>query len=447
MVTVKRNIYIVYVTLKCNMEMGKLIEWNPWWENKEELNRLMGKHRPVYDSLVNSIKIREITIITGVRRAGKSTLMYQMIHNLLEENVDPKQILFVNLEDKKLTEDSLEDIYTSYRENLNPDKKSFIFLDEVHKKDGWESWIRKKYDLKSNDKFVISGSCSYLLKKEYSTLLTGRNLTFEVFPLSFPEFLSFSKIEFDLDNLKKGIVLEKTKISILNHLKEYFSIGGFPEIILKQKEYKIKLLKQYFDDILYKDIIDRYNLNSQKTKDLALYLMTNFTSFISLRNLRGTLSLSYDTIKDYLSYFKEAFLFFTLDHFSYSLKEQKNLASKIYCIDNGLRNAISFKFSEDEGKLAENLVFLELKRREEEVYYWKNEKHHEVDFVIKNKNNSLTAINVSYTDEIDEREINALLEFNKSFSKTNELFILTRNLEKKEGNIRFVPLWKWLIVK
>ncbi len=429
------------------MEMGKLVEWNPWWENREELNKLMGMHRGMYNSLIDSIKIKEITIITGVRRAGKSTIMYQMIYNLLNDHIDPKQILFVNLEDKKLSEDSLDEIYASYRENLNPDKKAFIFLDEIHKREGWESWIRKKYDLKSNDKFVISGSCSYLLKKEYSTLLTGRNLTFEVFPLSFKEFLSFSKFEFGLDNLKRGIILEKTKISILNYLKDYLSIGGFPEIIIKEKEYKIKLLKQYFDDILYKDIIDRYNLNSQKTKDLALYLMTNFTKSISLRNLRGTLNLSYDTIKDYLSYFKEAFLFFILDHFSYSLKEQKTTASKIYSIDNGLRNAVSFKFSEDEGKLAENLAFIELKRREKEVYYWKNEKHHEVDFVIKNSDNNLIAINVSYTDEIDEREIIALLEFKKIFPKTKELLILTKNLEKKADNVKYIPLWKWLLME
>ncbi len=423
------------------MEIKKLTEWNPWWENKESIKELRGKVRPKYSYLVNSIKIREITIITGVRRSGKSTLMYQMINNLLENGVDPKQILFVNLEDKKLIKDSLEDIYLSYKESMNLDKKAYIFLDEIHRKEGWESWIRKKYDLKSNDKFIISGSCSYLLKKEYSTLLTGRNLTFEVFPLTFEEFLLFKNIKINKDNIKKGIILEKTKLSILKYLKEYLNIGGFPEILFKPKEYKIKILEQYFDDILYKDIIDRYNLNSQKTKDLALYLISNFTGLISLRNLRNSLGLSYSTIKDYLSYYLEAFLFFTLDHFSYSLKEQKSLPSKIYCIDNGLRNAVSFKFSKDEGKLAENLVFIELKRREKNVYYWK--KVHEVDFVIKNK--GLTAINVSYTDEIDKREIKSLLECKKELN-IKEMIILTKNLETKKDKINYIPLWKWLLV-
>jgi len=431
------------------MEFGKLNEWNPWWENAELINKLQGKYREEYAPLINSIEIKEITIITGVRRSGKSTIMYQMISNLLKKGISPKQILFVNFDDKILSKDSLDETYQEYRKNLNPEKKAYIFLDEIHKKEGWESWIRKKYDLKTNDKFVISGSCSYLLKKEYSALLTGRNLTFEVFPLNFSEFLTFEGIEINEENIKEGIILEKSKINILNKLKEYLELGGFPEIVLKEDAFKLQVLKQYFDDILYKDIVDRYNLNSQKTKDLAIFLITNFTSLISLRNLRNSLGIAYDSIKDYLSYFKEAFLFFTLEHFSYSLKEQKTLPSKIYCIDNGLRNAVSFKFSKDEGKLAENLVFIELKRKDKEVYYWQSERKEEVDFIVKNKDNSLTAINVSYTDEIEEREINALLKFKEKFKKTKDMIIITKNTEKQEKienkTIKFIPLWKWLL--
>ena len=427
------------------MEIEKLNEWNPWWENKELIKEFIGIHRPEYDLLINSVEIKEITIITGVRRSGKSTIMYQMINKLLQRGISQKQILFVNFDDKKLSPDSLDEIYESYRINLNPDKKAYIFFDEIHKKEGWESWIRKKYDLKSKDKFVISGSCSYLLKKEYSVLLTGRNLTFEVFPLSLQEFLLFKNIELKKENINKGILLEKTKILILNKFKEYLELGGFPEIVLKEEQFKLQLLKQYFDDILYKDIIDRYNLNNQKTRDLALFLITNFTSITSLRNIRNSLGIAYDSIKDYLSYFKEAFLFFTLDHFSYSLKEQKTLASKIYCIDNGLRNAVSFKFSKDEGKLAENLVFLELRKKGKEIYYWKSSKQEEVDFIVKNEDNSLIAINAPYSDKISEREIKPLLKFKENFKKTKELMIITKDLEKQEQEIKFIPLWKWLL--
>ena len=425
------------------MEIEKLNEWNPWWENKKAVDELKGRPRSKYKNLIDSVNLKEITVITGVRRSGKSTLMFQMIEFLMKSGVMPEQILFVNLEDNKLINNSLDDIYRSYRENINLDNKAYIFLDEVHRKTGWESWIRKKYDLKSNEKFIVSGSCSYLLKKEYSTLLTGRNITFEVFPLSFEEYLLFRDLKLEKEKLKKGIILEKTKFFISKSLKEYMAFGGFPEIFFKPERYKIMILGQYFDDILYKDIVDRYNLNAQKAKDFALYLITNFTCKMSLRNLRNSLNISYDTIKDYLSYFKEAFLFFTLDYFSYSIKEQKINASKVYCIDNGLRNSVSFKFSKDEGKSAENIVFLQLKRMEKDIYYWKNKE--EIDFITKNKDNSLTAVNVCFANEIPERETKSLLEFKKKFKKTNKLIIVTKDIEKHEQGIIFIPLWKYLL--
>ncbi|MBI2106530.1 ATP-binding protein [Candidatus Woesearchaeota archaeon] len=425
------------------MEIEKLNEWNPWWENKEAIGELKGIPRPNYKQIIDSVHLKEIAVIIGVRRSGKSTLMFQMVDNLMKRGIQPEQVLFVNLEDKKLINDSLDDIYRCYRENINLDKKAYIFLDEVHRKEGWESWVRKKYDLKGNEKFIVSGSCSYLLKREYATLLTGRNITFEVFPLSFEEFLLFKGIIIDKDKAKKGILLEKTNFSISKSLKEYMLFGGFPEAFLKPKKYKTMVLEQYFDDILYKDIVDRYNLNAQKAKELALYLMTNFTSIMSLRNLRNTLKISYDTIKDYLSYYKEAFLFFTLDYFSYSIKEQKTNAPKVYCIDNGLRNAVSFKFSKDEGKLAENLVFIELIRNEKDIFYWKGKG--EVDFIIKNKNQTLTAVNVCYSDDIPEREISSLLEFKKQFRKVNELILVTKNTEKHDGELKLIPLWKYLL--
>ncbi len=427
------------------MEIEKLNEWNPWWEKLEVTSELKGRSRKSYNLLLKSINVKEITIITGVRRSGKSTLMYQMIDSLLKKGIAPQQILFINCEDKKLIHDSLDDLYLSYRQYLNIDKKAYIFLDEIQRKEGWELWIRKKYDLKSNDKFIISGSSSHLLKKEYSTLLTGRNITFEVFPLSFEEFLFFHNIEIDKAKLRKGIILETTKIKILKYLRDYLNFGGFPEVLTKASDFKIKLLEQYFDDIIYKDIVDRYDLNAQKTRDITLFFMTSITSLISLRNIRNVLKIAYDTVKEYLSYCKEAFLIFTLEHFSYSYKEQKTRASKVYCIDNGLRNAVSFKFSEDRGKLIENLTFLELKRRSKKIYYWKNK--NEVDFIIKNKDNSLSALNVTDADEINKREISGLMDFKKEFKiKTKDLIILTRNIEKSEGGIIFMPLWKWLLI-
>jgi len=425
------------------MEHNKLVEWNSWWSDGKVPDELHGKERTDYTMLVGSVQLKEVTVITGVRRSGKSTLMYQMIKKLIDSGVDASQILLVNLEDSKLHDNSLDDIYNSYRENVNSEKKAYVFFDEIHRKKEWEAWIRSKYDKQTGDKFVISGSSSHLLKKEYSTLLTGRNVTFEVFPLSFAEYLRFKGISIDFVKMKKGIVLEKTRIMIVKSLKEYLELGGFPQLLFTPKTYKKTILAQYFDDILYKDIVDRFNLQPHKAKELALFFMTNVTHPFSLRTLRNSLGLSYDTTKDYVSAFKEVFLFFTLDHFSYSFKEQKTLPQKIFCIDNGLRNAVSFTFSKDEGKLAENMILVELKRREYDIYYWKSKG--EVDFIVKHKNNSLTAINVSFTDEINEREIRSLVEFKKDFSQTKELVLITRNTEKNIEGVKLVPAWKWLL--
>ena len=427
------------------MQLDKLSKLNPWWTVGSVPEGLSGKPRREYGLLLRSIAVKEVTVITGVRRSGKSTLMYQMISHLLSDKTPPEQILFVNLEDSRLAEDSLEDIYECYRGNMNPGKKAYVFLDEVHKRGNWESWVRSHYDADSNCKFVVSGSSSYLLKKEYSTLLTGRNLSFEVFPFSFREFLAFKGIKVDIGKLKKGLIGESVKHAVHKALNEYLEEGGFPGAFFQQSEFKTRTLAQYFDDIIYKDIVARYNLNGQKTRDLALYFITNISGVVSLRNIRGTLGLSYESTKDYLSYFKEAFLFFTADHFSYSMKEQKTRSSKIYCIDNGMRNAVSFKFSNDLGKLAENLVFLELVRREKDVYYWSGKG--EVDFIVKEKDQTLAAVNVSYTDEIDERETRALKEFKAGFPKAKELIVITKNIGKKESGITFIPLWKWLLEK
>lgn len=425
------------------MEIETLAEMNSWWVSGTVPESLKGEPRSEYRMLLDALDVREITIITGIRRAGKSTFMYQMADGLISRGVSPKQILFLNLEDARLKEYDMDTIYEEYRKEINPDKKAYLFLDEIHKKDGWEDWVRRHYDLHSDVKFVVSGSCSHLLKKEYATLLTGRNLSFEVFPLSFAEFLGFRRIKANRERIGKGIVLPEERYQIENSLGEYLHIGGFPAVFFQSAEFKTKTLAQYFDDILYKDIVDRYNINSQKAKDLAIYLMTNFTRTIPLRSIRSSLGLSYDAINEYISCFKDAFLFFTIEHFSYSIKEQKTMPSKIYCMDNGLRNAVSFRFSKDDGKLTENLVLVELKRRGAEVFYWKGKG--EVDFIVKNNDGTLSAINVCYGDEIAERETKALAEFRERFPKTTEETVITKNIEKKEGKVTYIPLWKFLL--
>ncbi|MCD4808342.1 MAG: ATP-binding protein, partial [Methanosarcinales archaeon] len=358
--------------------MRILADWNVWWEIKEVPGNLLGRQRKKSTELIDLLKLREVKIVTGVRRSGKSTLLYQVIEHLLKSGVAAENILLINFEDAALAHYSPEEIYESYLSELNPAFDNFVFIDEVQRKKDWEMWVRKKYDLKHIKNFFVTGSSASLLKKEYSTLLTGRNLSVDVFPLSFREFLLFSDIQ--INNTE--IISTQTRSKVLFGLKKYLEWGGFPEVFFVDDNYKRRLLNQYFDDIIYKDIVDRYNTNPGKTKELAVYLLTNIANPFSMRKTRNALGFGLETISEYIAYMTEAYLLYAVPIYSPSLKVQSVNPKKIYCIDTGLRNAVSFKFSEDRGRLAENAVFVELKRRKKEVFYWKSDAG-EVDFIVK----------------------------------------------------------------
>ncbi|TFH39993.1 MAG: ATP-binding protein, partial [ANME-2 cluster archaeon] len=385
-------------------------------------------------------------IITGVRRSGKSTILYQIIQHLLNKGVPSKNIILLNFEDAALAHYSPEEIYESYLSELNPTFDNFIFIDEVQRKEGWENWIRKKYDLKHATNFFVTGSSASLLKKEYSTLLTGRNISEEIFPMNFREFLDFSGIH--VDNTE--IISTETRSKVLFNLKKYLEWGGFPEVFFTNENFKRRLLNQYFEDIVYKDIVDRYGTNSVKTKELGVYLLTNIGNPLSLRNARNALGFGLETISDYIAYMVEAYLLYAVPIYSPSLKIQSANPKKIYCVDTGLRNAVSFKFSEDLGRLAENAVFVELKRHKHEVYYWKNNIV-EVDFIVKDDLRPVEAIQVCWNlddERTKKREVRALWSSMTEFD-LDKGFIITEDTEAVEEidgkQIYFIPMWKWFL--
>ena len=417
------------------MDIETLNNWNPWWNTKEVPKALVGRTRTFNPAILKVLKEKEIIALTGIRRSGKTTLMYQMVASLVR-TVDAKKILYVNLDDELLKKERLESIYTCYRQHMNPDKPAFVFLDEIQNSDGWEHFLKKYYDLHEPVKFIISGSSAHLLRGEFSTLLTGRNITFVIYPLSFSEFLAFSGVD-------THIITSQTKSKIINALYRYLEYGGFPEVYFKDDDIKSLLLKQYFDDIIYKDIVKRHDINAKKITDLAVYLLTNISNPTTIRKIRNFTGLSIDSIKDYISYLEDAHIFLPLQHFSYSLIEKAQIPLKSYVIDCGLRNIVGFRFSSDRGRLAENCVRTELERRELDASYWKGKG--EVDFVIKNKDNSLTAMNVCFADAVNEREIQSLQEFAAKFKKTTQSIVLSRDVEEKRGDITIIPLWKWLM--
>jgi len=277
-----------------------------------------------------------------------------------------------------------------------------------------------------------------MLSDSLAKLLTGRMLSHVVYPLSFREYLSFKGFELtDMDMQKE---------EIKHYLMRYLEEGGFPEAVLdKNSELNRQRLREYFNSILFRDIVATREIKeSAKLAELSQYIATNIAGTFSYNKISKTINLNINTMKEYFHYLEQAYLVFQVNHFSYSLKETLAMQKpkKMYLVDNGMRNSIAARFTQDEGKLAENLVFLELKRRGLDLYFWKGK--NEVDFIAKDLKGSLQAINVTYGATIEPREKNGLLEF-KEMSKKTDMLMVTRDTDKLEAGICYVPLWKWLL--
>jgi predicted AAA+ superfamily ATPase len=406
--------------------------------------------REVQDNIEPFIKFKEVVIITGPRRGGKSSLMKLICDDLIKKDkVPPSNILYLNFEDERFIEFNTVDfaqIFELFLQINKPTGRLYFFLDEIQNVTSWERWVNRLYE-NENIKIFITGSNASLLSSEISTALTGRNRTVTNFPFSFGEFLTFKNFrlqENDFYQTRKRAVIK-------GFFQEYLRLGGYPEII---KINDPTLLEQYFKDIIYRDILPRYSIKKIKEiRELCLFLASNLSSIHSYNRLQSLIGVkSINTVKTYLEILEEAFLFFRINLFDYSIKRQIYNPSKIYIIDTALGNSISFKFSENIGHIYENLVFLELKRRNKEIYYWKSKKGKEVDFLIKKGLNIEEAIQVSYNLDYKKtlnREIESLLMAKDEF-KIKHLSIITEDeeAEKEIGDvkIKIIPLWKWLLI-
>ncbi|MBS0655465.1 MAG: ATP-binding protein [Verrucomicrobia bacterium] len=416
--------------------LKSLYDWNPWFEG-EFPEELVGHPRSL--NLDPYLQIPEIKILEGARRVGKSTLLYQIMKKLVAEN---KKILYINFEDEILKKYSLGEIIASCQEPVQ-----FLFVDEIQNCHNWVPFIRKAYDRKEIPQIWISGSNSAFIKKEFATLLTGRNITINVYPLSFEEYLHFKSVK-----ETRLPFSTKKEVIIKNHFKQYLELGAFPAVALRpvlQKE----LLITYFEDFIYKDIASRHDVNVVKIKELGLYLATNSAKSFSYRGCATALGMHHKTIMDYCSYFFEIFLFRELYKFDYSLKNQIGTDKKVYIADTGLANAISFRFSEDQGRILENIVHNELHRRGEEIYFHKQK--YECDFIIKKELKISRAIQVTKTikdPDVKSREYRGLLEAMHQH-QLSEGLILTLDEEgveeiEEDGRrmqITCLPTWKWLL--
>ena len=425
--------------------------WNGWWYGENIPDSI--PRTEYQDNLIPLLDMREIVVLMGIRRSGKSTLLYQMIEHLLKTG-SAHNICYINFDDNALIPfakdpDFLQTVYETYLEEQGPMGRVFLFFDEIQNIQSWEAWVKKMYDKNRDVKFIITGSSSSLLQKEYSSLLTGRVITTEVYPLSFGEYLTFTGL--DLADKALGYLLNQ-KPAIKRKLSEYMRYGGFPEVVLQEMErFKIEQLKNYFTGIIARDVLLRYSLrDASKIEGVSHLLLTSIATPVSARRLGNTLGISPHTVLDYIRILEEVYLVQTLSFFSYSLKEQMSRQKKIYCIDSGIRNAIGFTFSKDVGRTAENIVFLSLKRRGSDVFYWKNEKGWEVDFVVKSGLDVGELVQVCWdlSGKSENREVRALNVAMEYFNLKKSTIITEDTLKEEtigENVIEFVPLWMWLL--
>lgn len=403
--------------------------------------------RNIQKDIEKFLKSKEIILITGVRRSGKSCLMRLISDDLTSKfNVPQSNILYLNFEDERFTDFTVNDfdlLYETYLEIESPKGRKYFFLDELQNIAGWEKWVNRLYEFE-DIKFFITGSNATLLSSEISSALTGRNRQIINWPFSFLELLGLRSFTIEKN---KTVYSQEKRVTIKKYFKEYLELGGFPEVLINRDN---TILEQYFRDIIYRDVVARYSIrNIKELKELCLYLISNIGTINSYENLRECIQAkNIGTIKNYIEILENVFLFFRLPMFDYSIKRQIYNPGKFYVVDTGLFQSIGFKFSKNIGRIYENIVFLELKRRNKEIYYWKSKSGKEVDFVVRKGLKIEEAIQVCYDlsdPKTKEREISGLIA-GKIELKPARLTVITEDEEKVgKENIRYIPLWKWLI--
>lgn len=384
---------------------------------------------------------QEIIVLTGVRRCGKSVIL-----NTLRQQAKEKDYYF-NFEDERLAtfvSDDFQLLYEVFLENFG--EQSTFYFDEIQNIPGWEMFVRRLYN--AGNKIIITGSNATLFSDELGTRLTGRYIALSVFPFSFYEYAQHELPQL----IDKSLLSTKEKSKLKKLFNHYCDTGGIPAYINNQSH---DYLHTIYDSIIYRDIIARYKLtNTPVLKKLVFYLASNCskeTTYNALRKLVGIGSVT--TISDYCSYLENSYLCFFLSRYHASVKTQYQSPKKVYFIDHVLAKTIGFHFSEDRGRLLENIVFIELKRRYQQIYYHSEKK--ECDFIIQEGIKVVSAIQVCAdlsNAETEKREIEGLLDALTCYGlkigtilTESEERIETFVRDRKKFQIHIIPIWKWLI--
>ncbi len=413
-------------------------------DQKEEVERIFREEKIIEREFLttwkSSIESRSIKIITGVRRTGKSIFSLQLLEGKKYAyiNFDDERLAGINTKDLNLVLQAFYELYGDIK---------YVFLDEIQNIGGWELFVNRLHRMGLN--VVVTGSNANLLSRELASHLTGRHIPIEIYPFSFREFLNFENFKIT----KESLYSTKQKSMLVKKMRDYIEWGGFPESVKDRDNAKLYLSTLY-STILTKDVISRYNLKYVQTlKEIANYLLSNFSQPISYHKIKNIFEMgSTHTAKNYTSYLEETYMIYLLSKFSFKHKELLAPSKKAYVIDTGLINSLTFRMSENMGRLMENVVLVELLRRkstELEIYYWKDYQQREVDFVVKQGTEVIQLIQVTYAEsEINQRETKALIRASDSLRCKNLICITwdyEDSIQVDSKTIKCIPLWKWLI--
>jgi len=390
----------------------------------------------------------KVVSVVGARRTGKTFMLY-LVARKLREKLPKENVVYLNFEDDRLFPLELKDmdllVQAYYELFPNKDRERVYFLfDEVQNAPHWEIFVRRLHDTR-NCQIYITGSSSRLLSREIATALRGRTVTYEIFPLSFREFLTFKGVSYVPYS-------SRSKAEVKHFFGEFLFKGGFPEVADYDRDLLWRILKEYLDMVIYRDIVERHRVtNLFVIRYLINHLIRNMANLVSPAKLYNDLKsqglrVSKNTVYDYIGFMEEAFALFFVPVWASSVRKEWRNPKKVYVIDHALKKVLDTR--EDVGRVYENIVFLDLRRRFTRITYFKGRQ--EVDFFVEEARPPLL-VNVCYDFSLPttrEREVKGLGEAMKTL-KLGSSLILTADVEEKieiEGNvIQAMPLWKWLL--
>lgn len=384
------------------------------------------------------LQTSEILIISGIRRCGKSVLMQQIRDRLVEKD------FFFNFDDERLANFKLDD-FQKLQEcfvELFGEQHTYYF-DEIQNIEGWERFVRRLYN--AGNKIVITGSNARMLSRELGTHLTGRYLQVEIYPFSFQEYLAMNEIPVNA----KTLYTTNGRTTMVKSFVKYMECGGFPKFL---QDGSVSYLTSLYESIIYRDILTRNGLTNEKEMlELMFYLASNATKRVTYSSLGKVVGIQHpDTIKNYLEYIQQTYLISQLFRYDPSVKKQMMSPKKIYFVDNAIIKRIGFNATENNGVFLENLVFIELKRRGWDVYYYADKK--ECDFIVRKGLHISDAYQVTLkmdSPQTREREIAGVREAMQAYSLSKG-YILTfegkETINFDDGTIvEVVPVWEWIL--